>query len=88
MITFSGEVYEGHWKANKQHGMGRLIHIDGDVYTGEWENNMANGFGTYEHGDSSKYTGKWINDLQDDEKGIEVWPDGARYEGPYVKGKK
>jgi hypothetical protein len=39
------------------------------------------------HQDGAKYEGDWRDDKQDGH-GVETWPDGARYEGNYVMGKK
>ena len=56
---------------------------------------MANGVGTYVHAGGAKYEGEWLNDQQHG-KGVEVWPDGSKYEvwkslimkGMYTFGKK
>ena len=48
---------------------------------------MANGVGSYYHLDGTKYVGAWVNDKQHG-KGIEIWPDGACYEGEYIEGEK
>lgn len=42
-----GSKYEGFWKNDKAHYMGRLIHADGDVYDGEWKEDKADGVGIY-----------------------------------------
>jgi hypothetical protein len=38
-------VYEGYWKDNMAHHLGRLIHSDADVYEGQWEFDKGNFFG-------------------------------------------
>lgn len=40
---------------------------------------MANGIGAYVHAGGAKYEGEWLNDQQHG-KGVEVWPDGSKYE--------
>lgn len=63
-------MYEGYWRDNQAHGMGRLIHADGDVYDGAWEADkgifkyvrIAHGYGTYSHADGARYEGQWSND--------------------------
>ncbi len=59
------------------------MHADGDVYEGEWVDDKAHGKGTYTHGNGgSKYIGDWLEDEQHG-WGVEMWPDGAKYEGQY-----
>ncbi|XP_053551194.1 radial spoke head 10 homolog B [Bombina bombina] len=44
----SGNIYEGQWKENKFHGVGRMRWISADEeYTGEWENGIQNGYGSH-----------------------------------------
>ena len=47
MIWADGARYEGHYKINLRHGLGRLIHADGDFYEGYWLAGRAHGFGTF-----------------------------------------
>ena len=41
----------------------------------------------YKHTDGAEFKGMWVEDKQEG-KGIETWPDGARYEGDYKLGQK
>jgi len=43
--------------------------------------------GEYFHINGAKYIGEWVDDKQEG-KGVETWPDGAKYEGMYKYGKK
>lgn len=57
-ITPTG-VYEGYWKANKRHGLGRLITIDGDNFEGFWRFDYKRGFGTLWKFIGEGYIGDW-----------------------------
>ena len=44
----SGNIYEGQWKDNKQHGVGTMHWFArGEVYSGEWVNGHQHGNGTH-----------------------------------------
>ena len=49
--------------------------------------NKAQGFGVYYHVDRAKYYGYWHEDEHHGD-GVETWPNGDKYEGKYVEGKK
>ena len=34
VMVKDGSLYEGFWKDNKEHGLGRFINTEGDVYQG------------------------------------------------------
>ena len=42
-----GSIYEGWYKDDRAHGLGRLIHTDGYIYEGDWVDDKAEGYGTY-----------------------------------------
>jgi hypothetical protein len=50
-------MYEGWFKDNKFHGIGRVISEKGDVYEGELQYGKENGKGTFVWADGSKYVG-------------------------------
>lgn len=60
-VWFYGDVYEGEWKANKQHGRGTLSYADGTTYHGEFCNNKRHGQGYYctNSDESIEYEGEW-----------------------------
>lgn len=65
-IWTDGSIYEGWFKQDKAHGMGRLIHADGYTYEGLWEADMASGEnGVYRHSDGTEYNGAFSKDKQD-----------------------
>ncbi len=45
-IFFSSkEKYEGLWKDDKMHGIGKYTYKDGSIYTGEFKYGLKNGLG-------------------------------------------
>jgi len=47
-LCSSGNIYEGQWKDNKQHGVGTMHWFTrGEVYSGEWVNGYQHGVGTH-----------------------------------------
>jgi hypothetical protein len=50
-------------------------------------NNKANGMGIYKNMKGARYEGQWKDDQQHGQ-GTEEWPEGAQFEGQYVKSKK
>jgi len=63
MYAASGEKYEGEWKQNAKHGIGRMFYMKESKpigeYNGFWENAKRHGEGimTYANGDT--YSGWW-----------------------------
>lgn len=57
-ITPTG-LYEGYWRANKRHGLGRLITIEGDNFEGFWRFDYKRGFGTLWKYIGEGYIGDW-----------------------------
>ena len=43
----NGDVYEGDWKNNMQHGRGKYYFTDGFTYEGEWKEHQIHGTGKY-----------------------------------------
>mmetsp|Transcript_20314 Transcript_20314/g.20321 ORF Transcript_20314/g.20321 Transcript_20314/m.20321 type:complete len:84 (-) Transcript_20314:199-450(-) len=79
-LLYKGRIYEGFWKDNKKHGLGRQIGAKGDVYQGYWLDGKRNGFGVYEIVNKNYlYIGDWKND-DFDGRGILTTADAA-YEG-------
>ena len=56
----NGSVYDGDWKDNKRHGMGKFIESDQVTeYNGEWEHDCKHGRGTFLQKDSYVIEGVW-----------------------------
>ncbi len=78
----TGEVYEGNWKNDKKHGIGKFKYKNGDVYEGNWENDKKHGNGKMEYINGNVYNGEW----KDNEKygnGTMKYNNGDVYEGDW-----
>jgi hypothetical protein len=60
-ISSLGEIYEGEWRADKEHGHGTETFEDGSKYTGEYQFGMKNGHGKFLGADQSRYEGEFVN---------------------------
>lgn len=68
--------------------METIKYEDGSLYKGEVsENGIRNGIGMLITVDNAIYMGKWKNDIYDEE-GTYLYPDGQRYEGEIMEGRK
>jgi len=76
--------FEGEWKDNKKHGVGRIWWSNGDRYLGDWKNDCKDGHGfmIWENGD--QYEGSWKNDLREGSNAIYLYANGGRFEGCYM----
>ena len=59
MIFQDGEVYEGEWRDDKNHGKGLRKLANGNVYDGDFEEDRYHGVGTYTWADGIIYTGTY-----------------------------
>lgn len=50
-------VYEGEFKFNKFHGMGKETHKDGTFYHGNYKNGLKDGVGDFKFSDGTRITG-------------------------------
>lgn len=57
------------------------------MYEGEWLDDKTNGYGTYINVNGGKIVGHWKDDLQEGQC-VEILPDGSKYDGNFVRGKK
>lgn len=53
----SGDVFIGHWFANKTHGRGIMTYASGASYEGDWHKGLRQGHGTYIYANQNKYVG-------------------------------
>ena len=62
-----GSVYEGDWRSNKKHGVGKYMEPDGIAeYIGEWRNDMKHGKGTFTQKDFCLIEGTWTSGVMTD----------------------
>lgn len=54
-------LYDGEFKNNKFHGIGREEYPDGTVYNGSYQDGKKHGVGSLEFGDGSKVTGTFVD---------------------------
>tara|TARA_B110000285_G_C14516524_1_gene334648 strand:+ start:205 stop:417 length:213 start_codon:yes stop_codon:yes gene_type:complete len=52
-------IYEGQWKNNKKHGLGKEVLTDGSIFEGPFSEGMKHGLGTYTWPNKSKYIGNF-----------------------------
>ena len=59
----NGAIYEGDWRDNRKHGIGKWIDTDRlSLYDGEWENDQKHGRGAFIEGSSLTNEGVWKED--------------------------
>jgi hypothetical protein len=51
-------IYEGDFRENSRHGLGKYTFPDGSSYFGDWMNNLPSGRGIFEWADGSMYEGR------------------------------
>ncbi|KAK7199894.1 MORN repeat [Novymonas esmeraldas] len=83
-----GSVYEGAWRANKQHGHGRRTTAAGESVACEWRDGHIVGGGTGEahFADGSVYRGPVNVAGVPDGVGVLTYPDGTVFDGRFVDG--
>lgn len=79
-----GSRYEGDFKENARHGVGRYVLPDGSVYEGDWRENLMSGRGTFKWIDGSTYVGSW-KDGKRNGPGYLQTSDGFVYDGMWVQ---
>ncbi|XP_018420942.1 PREDICTED: radial spoke head 10 homolog B2-like [Nanorana parkeri] len=94
----SGNIYEGQWKNNKFHGLGKMSWINSnEEYMGQWENGIQNGHGTHtwflkrvpgsQYSLRNEYAGSFVNG-QRHGPGQYLYANGALYNGEWKHNKK
>eukprot|EP00291_Cryptomonas_curvata_P025736 CAMPEP_0172156600 /NCGR_PEP_ID=MMETSP1050-20130122/3307_1 /TAXON_ID=233186 /ORGANISM="Cryptomonas curvata, Strain CCAP979/52" /LENGTH=237 /DNA_ID=CAMNT_0012825699 /DNA_START=243 /DNA_END=952 /DNA_ORIENTATION=+ len=74
-----GKEYDGEWKDDQCHGVGKLVYDDGGCFNGEFRENALHGKGTYTYSGGQKLEGEWeINEPP--EKAIWTDVDGISYD--------
>ena len=80
----NGDRYDGMWKKGMQDGEGTYYWANGLVYSGEWKKNYIKGHGTFRFPNGNVMEGDWT--AMGTGTGSLVWPDGTRYDGPFING--
>lgn len=80
----SGSRYEGDFKENARHGVGKYVLTDDSVYEGEWRDNVPSGRGSFRWMDGSLYVGQW-KDGKRNGQGILQNFDGFSYDGTWIR---
>ena len=83
----NGQVYEGTWKNDKQHGHGVRRWPDGNVYEGEYKDDNMHGHGVYRWASGSVYEGEF-KDVNMHGHGVYRWASGSVYEGEWKDDKE
>ena len=55
-------VYDGQYKDDLKHGVGKFVWADGRFYDGEWKNGQRHGRGMYQNTRSEQRVGYWDED--------------------------
>lgn len=85
MFTGSdGGKYDGEWKDDLQHGVGKYISPSGKVYEGDFVEGQRTGKGVCVYPDGSKYDGEWEADNWNG-TGELTQEDGTKYIGEFVE---
>lgn len=53
------EKYDGEWKENRKHGIGRMTYAKTGEYNGFWENGKRHGEGVFKYTNGDVYSGWW-----------------------------
>ncbi|XP_041434696.1 radial spoke head 10 homolog B [Xenopus laevis] len=94
----SGNIYEGQWKNNTFHGMGKMRWLtSNEEYAGHWENGIQNGSGTHtwflrriagtQYSLRNEYVGNFVNGIRQGQ-GQFYYANGAMYDGEWNNNKK
>ncbi|PRP89344.1 MORN repeat-containing protein [Planoprotostelium fungivorum] len=81
-VKFDG-VYEGQWKAEMRHGVGRLWWTDKDRYIGGWKDDKKNGHGMMVWSNGDTYNGGWKDDLRHGPDCKYKYAVGGQFRGTY-----
>lgn len=86
-------LYEGQWKKNKEHGIGKLMTADRKyvIYEGSWEKGKMHGQGAYNYyldsgngppKENGKYVGQFRQNLRNGH-GVYTLPNGSVFDGEF-----
>jgi len=80
-------TYEGEWKEDMPHGLGRKVWSDGASFVGYWDGGKFHGFGTHSWASGNRYEGMWKNHMRNGH-GSNTWPQKDCYEGEWLDDQK
>ena len=83
----NGELYEGHWESNLQHGQGRVVYNDKTGYSGSWDRGKPNGYGRRIYPNGDQYFGTWANGMKQGLGSLQ-YTNGDVYVGEYKNGER
>lgn len=85
--------YEGDYKNNMKHGVGKMTFPNKDVYEGEWFENKMQGTGTYiynskasKDGQPDIYSGSWVDGKKEGDGRYEFGADQSMFVGTWAAG--
>jgi hypothetical protein len=55
----TADKYDGEWKTNRKHGIGKMHYNKKGVYQGYWENGKRHGEGVFTYPNGDVYSGWW-----------------------------
>merc|ERR1712054_372861 len=73
----NGNIYEGQWRAGKQHGQGRLTYKDGAAYEGQFKDDAFDGKGAFIESNGSIFSGNFERNMRSGEIAV-MHADGQR----------
>ncbi len=55
----NGDKYDGEWRQNRKHGIGKMVYNGKGEYQGYWENGRRHGEGVFTYPNGDVYSGWW-----------------------------
>ncbi len=83
--TPDGTKYDGQWRDDKKNGHGILTLANGSRFEGEFKDDKLDGQGRYTTTNGTVLEGQWREGRTWNAQGIDIWPDGTRYEGVWSR---
>ena len=79
------EKYDGEWRANRKHGIGRMTYAKAGEYNGFWENGRRHGEGVFTYTNGDVYSG-WWKFGEKEGTGCYTFKNGMKLYGDWVNG--
>ncbi|GAA0234819.1 hypothetical protein GCM10008921_18900 [Metaclostridioides mangenotii] len=86
-IFSENEKYEGLWKDDLMHGIGKYLYKDGIIYTGEFKRGKKNGLGKLIYPNGEIFKGYFLDDKRNG-KGVVYTQEGKKEVGIWKNGEK
>lgn len=81
------DKYEGLWKNDLMHCVGKYIFSDGSIYTGDFKDGLIEGLGMHRYVNKDIYKGYYKNNKREG-KGVLYYKDGSKYTGSWNEDKQ